>query len=259
MAVGNSLVKAKKNEAKRTMTYEVAGAKVELTPEVVKNYLVSGNKDRVTMQEIVMFMNLCKYSGLNPWMKEAYCIKYGSEPATMVVGKDAFMKRAEKHPAYDGYQAGIIAYDPETETITKRPGSFLLEKEEVVGGYAEVWRKDREHSFVSEVSFDEYAGRKKDGSLNAQWAKRPATMIRKVALVQALREAFPATFGGMYSAEETGFVEVEGRESYITTQEGEELIEPQDEMLDMAHDAGEAVKESVPQAEAQSGNDGEFF
>ena len=62
----------------------------------------------------------------------------------------------------------------------------------------------------------------------------------------------------MYSAEETGFVEVEGRESYITTQEGEELIEPQDEMPDMAHDAVEAVKEPAPQAE-QSGNDGEFF
>ena len=54
-------------------------------------------------------------------------------------------------------------------------------------------------------------------------------------------------------------MEVEGRESYITTQEGEELIEPQDEMPDMAHDAVEAVKEPVPQAEPQSGNDGEFF
>ena len=29
-------------------------------------------------------------------------------------------------------------------------------------------------------------------------------MIRKVALVQALREAFPQTFGGMYDADEVG-------------------------------------------------------
>ena len=92
MAVGNSL-KAKRSETTRVMSYEVAGAKVELTPDVVKKYLVSGNKDRVTTQEIVMFMNLCKYSGLNPWLKEAYCIKYGNEPATMVVGKEAFMKK----------------------------------------------------------------------------------------------------------------------------------------------------------------------
>lgn len=220
MAVGNSLAAKKKNETKRTMTYEVAGAKVELTPEVVRDYLVSGNKERVTMQEIVMFMNLCKYSGLNPWQKEAYCIKYGNEPATMVVGKEAFMKRAESHAAYDGYQAGIIVYDQESEKITRRPGSFRLHGEEIVGGYAEVWRKDKQHSFVSEVSFEEYAGRKKDGSLNAQWAKKPATMIRKVALVQALREAFPTTFGGMYSAEESGFVEVEGGEGYITSEDG---------------------------------------
>ena len=32
MAVGNNLVKPKKNEAKWIMTYEVAEAKVELTP-----------------------------------------------------------------------------------------------------------------------------------------------------------------------------------------------------------------------------------
>ena len=55
-----------------------------------------------------------------------------------------------------------------------------------------------------EVSFDEYAGRKKDGSLNSQWSKKPATMIRKVAQVQALREAFPSNLAGLYTAEEQG-------------------------------------------------------
>ena len=34
------------------------------------------------------------------------------------------------------------------------------------------------------------------------WQKMPATMIRKVALVQALREAIPEEFGGLYSPEE---------------------------------------------------------
>ena len=60
-----------------------------------------------------------------------------------------------------------------------------------------------------EVSFDEYAGKKKDGSLNSQWSKKPATMIRKVAAVQALREAFPQSFAGMYVAEEMGAAEPE--------------------------------------------------
>ena len=182
---------------------------VKLTPSVVRNYLVSGNKENVTIQEVAMFINLCKFSKLNPWVKEAYCIKYGNEPATMVVGKDAFMKRAEANPNFDGFEAGIIVFDDEAGEITYRKGTMKLPHEQIDGGLAEVWRKDRTHSTRIEVSFEEYAGRKKDGSLNGQWSKKPATMIRKVALVQALRETFPAAFGGLYTAEEQGHEEPE--------------------------------------------------
>lgn len=191
----------------QSTTYEVNGLQVTLTPQIVKNYLVSGDKERVTIQEVAMFINLCKFSGLNPWLKEAYCIKYGNEPATMVVGKEAFQKRAENHPAFDGSASGIMVYHPEVGEIEYRNGCFKLSEEHIIGGWAEVWRKDRTHSTRIEVSFDEYAGRKKDGTLNGQWSKKPGTMIRKVALVQALREAFPTSFGGMYSAEEQGAVE----------------------------------------------------
>ena len=147
-----------------------------------------------------MFINLCRYAGLNPWLKEAYCIKYGNEPATMVIGKEAFMKRAESSPGYDGIDAGIIVTTG--DAITYRKGTLKLPGEEILGGYAEVYRKDRSHPYRIEVSFEEYAGRKNDGSLNRQWSKKPATMIRKVALVQALREAFPENFSGLYSEEE---------------------------------------------------------
>ena len=205
MTVSNSL--APKNESKEQMVEFMAGGEqVKLTPSIVKNYLVSGDKDRVTTQEIVMFINLCKYAGLNPWMKEAYCIKYGNEPATMVVGKEAFQKRAEDHPAYDGDESGIIVID-QNGVIKYRKGTMKLPEEEIIGGYAEVWRKDRAHSKRVEVAFEEYCGRKKDGTLNSQWSKRPATMIRKVAIVQALRESFPNAFGGMYTAEEQGLDE----------------------------------------------------
>lgn len=203
MAVQNSLTpkkEAKKNEVKVVAN----GEEFTLTPETVKAYLVSGNRDLVTMQEVVMFMNLCRFQHLNPWLKEAYLIKYSqNDPAALVTGKDAFMKRAEGEANYDGFKAGIIVQDEEGEVIY-RDGSFKLPGESLVGGFAEVFRKDREHSFRAEVSFEEYAARKKDGSLNSQWSKKPTTMIRKVALVQALREAFPGTLGGMYVAEERG-------------------------------------------------------
>lgn len=128
MAVSNTLAK-KRTEAFQNVqsaSYEVGGMKIELTPEIVKQYMVSGSKDNVTVDEVIMFMNLCKNSGLNPWAKEAYCIKYGSEPATMVIGKEAYMKRAEANENYDGFEAGIIVLDAQTQEITHRTGCFKL-------------------------------------------------------------------------------------------------------------------------------------
>lgn len=235
MAVNNTLTK-KTDQQEQVSIFEVNGVEVKLTPSMVKNYLVSGNKENITIQEVVMFINLCKFSKLNPWVKEAYCIKYGSEPATMVVGKEAFQKRAEANPNYDGSEAGIIVLDEKTNVITYRKGTLVLGGETIVGGYAEVWRKDRSHSTRIEVSFDEYAGRKKDGTLNSQWAKKPATMIRKVALVQALRETFPSAFGGMYTAEEQGYVE-------------NEFISP-DNIIDMPEEP-----QAEPQQAESSAND----
>ena len=205
MAVNNQLAKRPQaNKSSQLVTFQVNGATVELSPQIVRDYLVSGDKERVTMPELVMFINLCKFNGLNPWLKEAYCIKYGSEPATMVTGKEAFEKRAENHPQHNGHKAGVIAWDPETEMIEYQIGSFHKPGTEIIGGWAEVWRKDHKESTRVEVAFDEYAGRKKDGSLNGQWSKKPGTMIRKVALVQALREAFPQTFGGLVDVSEMG-------------------------------------------------------
>lgn len=224
--VRNTLVKrnAPTQQAQNKIAKFMAGGmEIQLTPEIVRNYLVSGDKEKVTMQELAMFINLCKYSGLNPWLREAYCIKYGTEPATMVVGKEAFMKRAEANPNYDGMDAGIIVLND--GGIEYRRGTMCEEDERVIGGWAEVWRKDRTHSTRAEVSVNEYAGRKKDGSMNGQWSKKPATMIRKVAIVQALREAFPATLGGLYVAEEMNAEEPTGTITPIVEPETGEVIE----------------------------------
>ena len=228
MALNNSLQKTTRaiNLLEKNVTYDANGLSVTLSPKIIKDFLISGNKDAVSNEELVMFLNLCKFNQLNPWLKEAFCIKYGSEAATMVVAISALLKRAEDHPAYDGKEAGIIVYNGAGE-ILYRKGSFKLPDEKIIGGYAEVWRKDRSHSCRSEVSFEEYAGRKKDGTLNNQWATKPATMIRKVALAQALREAFPKSLGGMYTAEEQGQVEPEETANVIDMQPAAEAPVPE--------------------------------
>lgn len=193
---------AKKND-NQLVEFSANGEKVKLSPAIVRNYLVNGN-GQITDQEVVYFINLCKSQGLNPFIKDCYLIKYGSTtPAQMVVSKDVFLKRAERNSEFDGLDAGIIVINNESGELTYRKGAFYLkDREEVVGGWADVFRKNISHPTHIEVSVEEYAGKTKDGKLNSQWASKMATMVRKVAITQALRETFPNDFQQMYSEEE---------------------------------------------------------
>lgn len=200
MAVSNTLAAKKQAPAAAVTEYESNGEVVKLSPQTIRNYLVSGG-GAVTDQEIMMFMSLCRFQHLNPFLKEAYLIKYGNSPATIVTGKDVFTKRAKRNKDYAGKQAGIIVTDS-TGAVEEREGTLVLPGETIVGGWAKVYIKGYEKPEYAAVSFNEYAGRKSNGELNSQWASKPATMIRKVALVQALREAFPEDYSGLYSPEE---------------------------------------------------------
>ena len=265
MAVKNSLTEKRKkaNQGVAVASYMVGDQHIELTPEIVREYMVSGNKEAVTIQELVMFMNLCKFSGLNPWAKEAYCIKYGSEPATMVVGKETYIKRAEANISFDGFESGIIVVSKSDQEIIHREGCFKLSDEDIIGGWAKVYRKDRSRPYVIEVGFDEYAAKKRDGSLNSMWSNKPGTMIRKVALVQALREAFPSSFGGAFTEEEGEYIVDVTAEAAAPEQIPEQATQriEQHEVMPQMH-AQAPAPEKAPQPAIQSrqvDSDGQAF
>lgn len=198
MATVNKPEVPKNEVAKQEMscTYQANGEELTLTPSTVKNYLTRGNGS-ITAQEAVLFMNLCKFQKLNPFLNEAYLVKFGDKPAQQITGKDAFMKRAESHDQFEGYRAGlIIARDKEVMEVE---GSFTVSGDVLLGGWCEVYRRDRKFPIVAKVGFDEY------NKGQSTWKEMPKTMIRKVAIVQALREAFPANLGGMYVEEEVEF------------------------------------------------------
>lgn len=184
--------------------FKVGNDVVKLSANIVKQYLVNGN-GTITDQEIIFFIHLCKSRKLNPFTKEVHLIKYGSQPATMVVSRDALEKRAIQHEKYNGKEAGIYVLNNETGELIKREGSiYIKSKEELVGAWCTVYRKDWEIPVTVEVNLDEYIGKKGDGTANSNWANKPVTMITKVAKAQALREAFIEELEGMYEAEETG-------------------------------------------------------
>ena len=129
---------------------------------------------------------------------------------------------AERHPAFDGFEAGIIVFEKETGMLEKREGSIVYDGEELIGGWAKVYRKDRTRPSYEEVKLTEYDTGK------SLWKGKKATMIRKVALVHALREAFPSTFGALYDESEVRF------DAESTARE----LEPEEDMVVVPYDAG---------------------
>jgi len=182
---------------KGRITYQVAGQDVTLSYNIVRQFLTKGNGN-VTDQELVQFISICKFNQLNPFLNEAYLVKFGGQNANaqMIVSKEALMKRAENCAEYDGFKAGLII--ERKGEILDVEGSFTLQGDKLLGGWAEIHRKDRKFPFVSRVTLDEYDKKQ------STWNEKKSTMIRKTAIVQALREAFPTQLGAMYTAEEQG-------------------------------------------------------
>lgn len=216
--MSNELVEQKQE---LTVKFEIDGQEIKLTPKIVQEYIV-GTEAKITNQEFKLFTELCKVRKLNPFLREAYLIKYSDkQPAQIVVGKDAILKRAVLNPNYDGIESGIIV-QKEDDTVEERKGTFKLGNERLVGGWARVYRKDWTHPTYSSVSFDEVAQKTSNGSYNSNWSNKGATMVEKVAKVRALRETFVEDLGGMYEAEEM--------QAEVITQEPIEIqVEPQEE------------------------------
>jgi len=176
----------------KEMVYTVGEEEVKLTANIVKTFIARGNK-QLSDREVVVFMNLCKYRKLNPFLNEAYLVKFGDE-AQMVVGKEALMRKAEESPRYKGHRAGIII--AREKEILELEGCFKLQSDVLVGGWAEIFVEGKDFPIVAKVALAEYT------KGQSTWKSMPSTMIRKVALVQALREAFPSEIGSLYAKEE---------------------------------------------------------
>ena len=187
------------SDEKIVVKYKVGDEDITLTPKIVQEYLTNGVQ--ITLPEFKMFTELCKARKLNPFLKEAYVIKFGNNPAQIVVGKDAVLKRAINNPKFNGREQGIIVVNDKNE-VEERRGTFKLPNDVLVGAWAKVYRKDWDYPVYVTVGFDEVAQRKGSGDLNANWSKKGATMVEKVALVRALREAFVEDLGGMIEEDE---------------------------------------------------------
>ncbi len=158
---------------------------------------------KATDSEVALFVGFCTAYSLNPYAREVYLIKYqDSEPASIVIGKDAYIKHARANDTFRKMEAGCIVTDG--DGVLHRRLGMTHPGDTLIGGWSRVVTStktgDEEHEI--EVALKNYDN---DRFL---WKTKKSDMIRKVALVQNLRECFPT---GMDRPKDTGLpVAIEG-------------------------------------------------
>lgn len=151
-----------------------------------------------------MFMGIAKSYGLNPMKREIHFVKRKHKQAdgtwievgSSIVGYEVYLKRAERTGKLDGWKCWI-----EKDQMGEKAIIEIKRKDQSMPIRWEVYRKE----FDTEKS---------------TWGKMPTFMLKKVAIAQGFRLAFPDDLGGM---------------PYIPEE--------------MPHDKGGGVSEALPQEE----------
>lgn len=148
-----------------------------------------GNTKVIPVDKVVLMADIYNAPELMAWYSK-------DDPAQMVVGKDAYLRRAFDHPDYLFKNDGITVQ--RGNEIIQKEGCCLYPGETLVGGWCRVtfMRNGKERTAFKEVAFAEY------NKGQANWKSKPATMINKVAVSQCVRDAFPKDYEGVYSEDE---------------------------------------------------------
>lgn len=174
--------------------------KIKLSIAIVKNLIAVKTRSGKTCSDndAIKFMMMCSARRLNPFEMDAYLIGYDGKDGptfSLITAHQAFLKRAEVNPEYDGMKSGIIV--KEDDALKDLEGDFYAEGQTVVGGWATVFFKNRKqpmHKRVRLARFQKSFG---------VWQDDGAGMICKCAEADALRSSFPTMLGGLYIKEET--------------------------------------------------------
>ncbi len=158
---------------------------------------------KLNTQEFEAFVGMGKASGLNPFLREIWAVKYqDNAPAQIFVGRDGYRKAAQRNCEYDFHECDAV-YSNDKFKRNSISGEIIHEynlkdRGELLGAYCIVKRKSSIRPSYTWVKLSEYSTGK------SLWGSKPETMIKKVAEAQGLRAAFQDLLGGTYGEEEMG-------------------------------------------------------
>lgn len=156
-----------------------------VSDNTIIEYLKSfGLMNNMNDNEIKQCIEISKAFQLNPFKREIHFVAYegkNGRQLSIIVGYETYLKRAERSGKLAGWKVW-------TE------GQL---KDRSLKAICEIYRKDWTTPFRHEVYLIEYYRE------TAIWREKPITMLKKIAIAQAFRLAFPDELGGLpYTAEE---------------------------------------------------------
>jgi len=161
----------------------------DIPKQVVIDYLNTfGYAPLLTENEKLQFIEIAQAFHLNPFKREIHVVVYGEgeyRHLSIITGYEVYLKRAERTGKLDGWRAWIEGDESSMKAIV------------------EIHRKDWSEPFLHEVYYPEALQKKRDGTPTSFWTKQPRFQLKKVAISQGFRLAFPDELGGMpYDASE---------------------------------------------------------
>jgi len=214
---------SKKENAEVTFVPFGASDAIKLTVGMIKTMLAVKTKSGKMPDDndCIKFLALCQARKLNPFEGDAFLIGYDSKDGpkfNLITSIQAFLKRAEASPAYDGMESGIIV--ERNGKIEKIEGDFYLKGDKVLGGWATVHRKGQQFPIKKTIRLERFY------KAYGIWLDDAAGMICKCAEADALRTSFPTMLGGMYLPQELEGDTPKTTAPVFTAPEGKEEKKP---------------------------------
>jgi len=153
--------------------------------------------------ELSLFVSTAKRLGLDPFARQIFAVRRwdrtigerGGFAMAIQVSIDGFRLIADRTDCYVPGRKTEIEYSEEALTS----GGKLLVS---ATAFVQKFVRGSWHEVGETAHFDESIQRNKNGDPNAMWARMPRVMLSKCAEARALRRAFPAEFGNVYTPEE---------------------------------------------------------